>query len=67
MLKIEKFVKEVYGIELTRYQLELIAVIAANPEGKLTILGGGKQTGKTTAVRSALAYLQDGLTEAKDE
>jgi len=66
MLKIEKFAKEQFGIILTPYQLELIAILAGGK--KLTIITHApKQAGKTTAYKAALAYLQDGLTEAKDE
>lgn len=66
MLKIEKFVKEQFGITLTKHQLEIIAIIAAKPEDHLTIVRH-RSAGKTTAMKAAIAYLQDGLTEAKGE
>ena len=65
MLKIEQFVKEQFGITLTKYQLELIAIIASGKDVEL--IHTGKQAGKTTAYKAALAYLQDGLAEVKDE
>lgn len=61
MLKIEKFVKEQFGIELTKTQLEIIAMIAASPEENIIVRQTGRDIGKTTAVKAALAYLQDGL------
>ena len=64
MTKIEKFVKEQFGIELTKYQLEIIAVIAAGPDNKLDLKEGDNTT---IAFKSAYAYLQDGLTTAKGE
>ena len=67
MLKIEKFVKEQFGITLTKHQLEIIAIIAANPEDRLAVQMGGRSAGKTTAIKAAIAYLQDGLTEVKGE
>ena len=57
MLKIETFVKEKFGIELTVYELQLIAIIAS---GK--IIPTDNPAGKNTAYKAALAYLQDGLT-----
>lgn len=65
MLKIEQFVKAQFGIELTKYQLELIAMLASGKD--LTVMHTGKQSGKTTAYKAALAYLQDGLTEVQNE
>lgn len=65
MLKIEQFVKEQFGITLTKHQLEIIAIIAANPEEKFVIQRQPKRAGTTTAIKAVIAYLQDGLTEAK--
>lgn len=67
MLKIEQFVEKQFGIKLFPAQLEMIAMIAANPDVEVLITPIGKKAGKTTAVKAALAYLQDGLTEAKSE
>lgn len=67
-LKIEKFVEDNFGIKLTTYQLELIAAMAADPEDRVVMHGGGgKQAGKTTAMKSALAYLQDGMKPIVDD
>lgn len=66
MLKIEQFVEQNFGIKLTKYQLEIIAIIAANPDERGVIYTGGKSAGKTTAFKAAFAYLQDGLTEVKN-
>jgi len=63
MLKIEQFVEEQFGIKLLPAQIEMIAMIAANPDIEVLITPIGKKTGKTTAVKAALAYLQDGLKE----
>ena len=62
MLKIEHFVKDHFGIELTVYELELISIIASG-----RVLPTDNPIGKDNAFKAALAYLQDGLTEAKDE
>lgn len=61
-LKIEHFIEQHFGIKLMPHQLEIIAMIAANPEDKLAI-PTQKAAGKTTAIKSAIAYLQDGLKE----
>lgn len=66
MLKIEQFVEQQFGIKLTKAQLEMIAMIAANPE-KRFVMRGGKSAGKTTAYKAAMAYLQDGLKQAEYE
>lgn len=60
MLKIEQFVEQYFGIKLTQAQLEMIAMIAANPEKRFAIQGG-RSAGKTTAYKAAMAYLQDGM------
>lgn len=65
MLKIEQFVEQQFGIKLLPAQLEMIAMIAANPGIEVLITPIGKKTGKTTAVKAALAYLQDGLKEVE--
>lgn len=62
MLKIEQFVKEQFGIELTVYQLELIAIIAAG-----RVLPTDNPDGKEIAYKAALAYMQDGLTEVSND
>lgn len=67
MLKIEQFVEQNFGIKLSKYQLEMIAMIAANPDIEVLITPIGKRAGKTTAVKAALAYLQDGLKAADTE
>lgn len=59
-LKIEEFVEKHFGIKLMPQQLEMIAMIAANPE-KRFVLEGGRSAGKTTAYKAAMAYLQDGM------
>jgi len=61
-LKIEDFVERQFGIKLMPAQLEIIAMIAANPEEKFVLQRPTpKQAGKTTAYKAAVAYLQDGL------
>lgn len=60
-LKIEQFVEQHFGIKLMPQQLELIAMIAANPEKHIVLNGMGRSAGKTTAYKAAMAYLQDGL------
>lgn len=60
-LKIEQFVEEQFGIKLTKHQLEIIAIVAALPEDRLVLNIGGRSAGKTTAIKAAFAYLQDGL------
>lgn len=62
MLKIEQFVKDKFGIELTVYELELVAIIAAG-----RVLPTDNPIGKDNAFKAALAYLQDGLTEVQNE
>jgi hypothetical protein len=64
MTKIEKFVKEQFGIELTVYELELIAIIASG-----RVIPTDNPAGKENANKAVLAYLQDGLstTEAGSE
>lgn len=59
-LKIEQFVEQHFGIKLMPAQLEMIAMIAANPEKHFEIVGG-RSAGKTTAYKAAMAYLQDGM------
>lgn len=59
MLKIEQFIERQFGIKLTKYQLEYIAMIASD-----TRPAGAKQAGRTTDRKAALAYLQDGLKQA---
>ena len=62
MLKIEQFVEQHFGIKLLPQQLEIIAMIAANPEEKFVLQRPSpKQAGKSTAYKAAVAYLQDGL------
>lgn len=62
MLKIEQFVEQHFGIKLLPHQLEIIAMIAANPEEKFVLhRPSPKQAGKSTAYKAAVAYLQDGL------
>lgn len=65
MLKIEQFVEQNFNITLTKYQLEIIAMIAANPEKQFVIQHTSRQSGVTTAYKAAMAYLQDGLTPVK--
>jgi hypothetical protein len=62
-LKIEQFVEQHFGIKLMPAQLEMIAMIAANPEKHFEIVGG-RSAGKTTAYKAAMAYLQDGMKPA---
>lgn len=59
MLKIEQFVEQHFGIKLTPNQLELIALIASGEKDQL--VQRGRFSGVTTAQKSALAYLQDGM------
>ena len=62
MLKIEQFVEQHFGIKLMPHQLEIIAIIAAHPDEKFVLHHPTpKAAGKTTAVKAAFAYLQDGL------
>lgn len=62
MLKIEQFVEQHFGIKLLPAQIEMIAIMAANPEDKFILQRPSpKQAGKSTAYKSAVAYLQDGL------
>lgn len=65
-LKIEQFVEQQFGIKLTQPQLEMIAMIAANPEKRFAMTGG-RSAGKTTAYKAAMAYLQDGMKPADTE
>lgn len=60
-LKIDQFVEQHFGIKLTTHQRELIALIAANPEKQFIVQNTGRSSGKTTAYKAAMAYLQDGL------
>lgn len=61
-LKIEEFVERHFGIKLMPQQIEIIAILAANPEEKFTIQRPSpKAAGKSTAFKAAMAYLQDGL------
>lgn len=59
MLKIEQFVQEHFGIKLTKHQLEMIAIMAASPEREFIL--AHRSTGKSTAFKAAMAYLQDGM------
>jgi len=62
MLKIEQFVEQHFGIKLMPAQIEMIAMMAANPEDKFVLMRpNAKQAGKSTAFKAAVAYLQDGL------
>lgn len=56
MLKIEQFIEKNFGIKLLPFQLEYIAALAAGNH-----ITGGKASGKTTARKAAMAYLQDSL------
>lgn len=67
MLKIEQFVEQHFGIKLTKHQLEIIAMIAANPEKRFVIQNSGRSAGKTTAYKAAMAYLQDGMKAPETE
>lgn len=67
MLKIEQFVQERFGIKLTKHQLEMIAIMAASPEREFILANTGPRTGKTTAFKAAIAYLQDGLKPVASE
>lgn len=60
-LKIEEFVEKHFGIKLLPQQLEMIAMMAANPEKQFVIQSNGRSAGKTTAYKAAMAYLQDGM------
>lgn len=61
MLKIEQFALERFGIKLTKHQLEMIAIMAASPEREFILAHQGRFTGKSTAYKVAIAYLQDGM------
>lgn len=65
MLKIEQFVKDQFGIELTKDQLEIIAIIASAVTPPL--INTDIKSDKSIAFKAAYAYLQDGLTEVKNE
>lgn len=65
MLKIEQWVKEHHGITLTPQQLEIIAIIASGKD--MVIQRPARQAGFTTAYKAAIAYLQDGLTEVREQ
>lgn len=67
MLKIEQFVKQQYGIVLSKKQTELIALIAANPTDKLGLHNPANTADTTMALKAVMAYLQDGVStvEAK--
>ena len=58
MLKIEQFIERNFGIKLLPHQLEYIAALAAGNQ-----MAGAKASGKTTARKAAMAYLQDGLKQ----
>ena len=64
MLKIEQFVQERFGIKLTKHQLEMIAIMAASPEREFILAHQGRSTGKSTAYKAAIAYLQESLKPA---
>lgn len=64
MLKIEEFAERNLGITLQPFQLELIASIAARSPIEI-ILRPSRSHGIKTAQKVAIAYLQDGLTEAE--
>lgn len=66
-LKIEAFVEQHFGIKLTKHQLEIIAIVAALPEERLVLNIGGRSAGKTTAIKAAFAYLQDGMKPIETE
>lgn len=66
MLKIEEFAEQHFGITLLPAQLEIIAMLTANPEEQFIIERPAKSSGKTTAYKIAMAYLQDGLSVAPD-
>lgn len=56
---IELFARAYFNIELTSVQMEMIALIASGkPMGELRF---GRQTGKETAEKVVLAYLQEGI------
>lgn len=64
MLSIERYAEQHFGIKLTPWQIKLINLIAEQPEDHVIIQSPNhRQTGKTTAYRVAMAYLQDGLKE----
>lgn len=65
-LKIQEFAQQHFGVTLTKHQLEMIAIIAADPEERIVITGA-KYAGKTTAYKVALAYLQDGLKPVQEQ
>lgn len=60
-LKIEQFALEQFGIRLTKHQLEMIAIMAASPEREFILANTGRSSGKSTAFKAAMAYLQDGM------
>lgn len=60
-LKIERFALERFGIKLTKHQLEMVTIMAASPEREFILAHQGRYTGKTTAYKCAIAYLQEGL------
>lgn len=59
MLKIQKFIKDTFDIELKPYQLEVIALLVADNYKRI------KPSNREEAVayKAALAWLQDGLKE----
>lgn len=62
MNRIEIFAEQHFGIKLTKYQVELIEAIAANPEKKFVLQQPSpRSAGKTTAMRVARAWLEQGL------
>lgn len=57
---IQLFAKAYFNIDLTSYQMEIIALVASGkPIGDIH---SPKQSGKTTANKVILAYLQAGMT-----
>lgn len=66
MLKIEQFIKEQFGIELNKQQLEIIALMASG-EVKLTANLAARPYGKDIVQKAVLAYLQDGLKKVPED
>lgn len=62
MMNIEQFAEQHFGIKLTKYQLELIEAVAANPDENFILQRPtARSAGKTTAMRVARAWLENGL------
>lgn len=57
--KIAQFAKEQFGIELTDFQLQYIAIVSASDDR--VVMRWPTKAGKTTADKVIRAYLQDGL------